>query len=466
MNVTFISKAGIISLATLVFLLPSCSQDSLESITAQEEVPNEEDVITAVFAGSETRTSYSNNAGTNFSWDDGDEIRLAFSNADSELSSVLSARGELTPYSDETRAMVTYDAPASGMIRNFFAVYPYDLSEIEYYGGSIYLQVTLKDTYEPGEWSSDYCPIPMYAINDEHSNKLNFQHFCGLLRVNCQNVPIGTSKLIVRPRNSSDNLSGVLQFRWDNSVSDWWYSGLYDGKNTISYKLSEAVSGPSQSFVINIPLNVFTSSATSRTYGFLEVVALDESDNQVGLQLFDMGTPLEPGQGCHGTVDFSSLAQQSFTILLGGTSNQTSVSTSSTSLTSAFVRENSLFRVSSGTLYRYKTAQNESITLTPGTSTQNSNSAYLDLSLANAYQYKGPLTIRLTCESEGESVVRLLSNTTSGYGSEGTTVKSSDGLSTIEFSYTSTETNLSSIRIVVPQQTSSLKIYSIEVVLN
>jgi len=443
--------SGAVAITALFFV--NCTHEDVGDTTSSE--------LVAIYSP-DTRTSYSYNAGTNFAWDNDDKIRLAFSNSAGDLSSLLDAMGNLEPYTDRTRAKVTYSVPASGMKRNFFATYPYDRTEFEYAYEDIYLQVTLNDTFEPGDWSTDFCPIPMFAINNEESNSLLFEHLCGLLRVNCQNVPARTKKLKISSLNSN-SLAGIMQFVWLNTSQDWYFDGIYHTGNDIQFKLADAISSPC-SIVLNVPVNVFSESAVSRNYGVLKVTALDASDNQLGSRYFDMGVALGAGQGCMRTIDFASTTTCSFSLNLGGTLEQDTRQTSGNSSIADFIRNESLVFIEEGSLVNYTAKRNQYITLCPGIYTYDSNAAILQLKFNTEYQYKGPLTIKVRCESEGTSTLRILTNAYSGVGTGGTNVSSADGITTIEANYDTTYSTLDRLRLVVPGTKSNLKIYSIEIV--
>ena len=254
------------------------------------ENPNDtgEAELTAIYSPDETRTSYSDNTGTNFSWDVGDNIGIMLS----DRSVVL---GTLTPYNDPTRAKVTY----TGGTRAFHAIYPREsfrdelgFVENNYSGENAYF-IRYKNEYDASDYS---VPLPMYAENTDGNNKLLFRHLCGLLRITCKNVPSGTKYLTVTS-NSGTKLTGDIPFLYEYGDSYTAYSsGAINPGNEIDYSVSSSANLSELKINVPVPLS----------YTSFKITAKDATKNIIKQLLIDYAPISSPrGKGYHAVIDFN-----------------------------------------------------------------------------------------------------------------------------------------------------------------
>lgn len=145
-------------------------------------------VLTARIEGAVTKTSYDSIEGK-FAWTEGDEIALHYTT------------GGYTTYAvNPTDGSVNAAATATNY-RNYYAIYPATAAVADNYGNPT-LQVTLPNSYDitdivAGNQTADFSPVPMVAVNDANNSFLDFYHAGGLLRINCQGVPVGTKTIKV-----------------------------------------------------------------------------------------------------------------------------------------------------------------------------------------------------------------------------------------------------------------------------
>lgn len=282
----------------LLLLIGSAVVLAFSSCTRENPVDSGNTELTAIYSQGETRTSYSDNNGTNFSWDTGDEIAILLNDR-----SVVT--GTLTPYDDPTRAKVTYP----GGTRAYYAFYPKECLKTELgftYEGEEAYYIHYPDEYEASDY---YAPLPMYAENDNASLKLLFEHLCSLLRITCHNIPSEAAYLKVTV-SSRDKLTGnvpMLPDYKDYGEYFTYWSGVQNPGQEILFTLPPSVNRSELN--LNVPLPF--------SYENFKIYAYDSNDVILKELLLDY-PEISKGynNGYHATIDFDD---PYFEIVFGGT---------------------------------------------------------------------------------------------------------------------------------------------------
>lgn len=276
--------------AFALLLLAACTRENPADTGSAE--------LIATFADAATRTSYSYNAGTNFSWDDGDQIAILTTGDD-----ILT--GTLTPYTDRTRAKVTLSEEGT---RGKIAFYPFDrYVDWEFMSGSFSTLVfTLQDEYDISSESAEWSPLPLYAVNNDSDNKLLFRHLCALLRINCVNVPINTKYIKVSLNDDDRDLTGKVYDILDFSdYSTVIYNVTLPGKEVV-YQISSAPIASANTFTLNVPL---VTDYYGKSYDSFTITSLqsDKTTKTAEKQLNASISEAHPGDGYMANVDFTPL---------------------------------------------------------------------------------------------------------------------------------------------------------------
>lgn len=240
-------------LTTAVLLTTGCARE--ESSTPAIET----DTLFARIEGAyATRTSIDDEEGK-FSWADGDELAIHYSNGSYGTYQINPANG----------SFVT--ATPSGVIRDKFAVYP-AASAVSAYPGNP-LRVSFPASYDISDKLDEpfFAPLPMVAVNDEASNDLDFYHVGGIVRLKLE-AP------------SSAHRAEVV---FDKAVTGEFEVTFVSGKpvvsagdptssnETVSYFLAgtgASVGERTSPIVLNVPI-------PCGTYGSVSIKTYDTSDN-------------------------------------------------------------------------------------------------------------------------------------------------------------------------------------------
>jgi len=226
----------------------------------------------------------------NFAWDTGDHIAILTSDGQSHDVA-------LPPYLvDHSRAKVEWNS--SNGTRADFAFYPneyYDRFTTNSGGYNIYYN--LPSYYDLTDKSGDWSPLPLYAENDDESNLLSFRHICALMRINCNNIPVGTQ--YIRVSHGSEIWGSGLIADCDFSTEKVGHLGDSDH---IDYKIANsALSSRASNVVLNVPLPASNDAGVDASYSSFTVSALG-SDQATDIQDVNLAanlTNVQPGQGFH-----------------------------------------------------------------------------------------------------------------------------------------------------------------------
>lgn len=240
-------------LTTAVLLTTGCARE--ESSTPAIET----DTLFARIEGAyATRTSIDDEEGK-FSWADGDELAIHYSNGSYGTYQINPANG----------SFVT--ATPSGVIRDKFAVYP-AASAVSAFPGNP-LKVSFPASYDISDKLDEpfFAPLPMVAVNDEASNDLDFYHVGGIVR------------LKLDPASTAHRADVVF----DKAVTGEFEVTFVSGKpvvsagdptssnETVSYFLAgtgASVGERTSPIVLNVPI-------PCGTYGSVSIKTYDTSDN-------------------------------------------------------------------------------------------------------------------------------------------------------------------------------------------
>lgn len=313
---------NLVKYGSLVFLLlAACTRENPVEPEAMVETenPGVAGTLTAIYSPG-TRTSYSNSTGVNFSWDAADESIAIMLDDRSTVTGALTRDSE-----DYTRATVAYTLP-SGKTRAFEAFYPessFDSAETNGSKEGRYIvfpnEYTISDIVAgngSGSNGRSYntCNIPMYAVNTEGNDQLLFRHYGDLLRITCNNVPIGTTKIGV---SGSSTIAGMFLYSYTSGS----YEGLvYEGvagseSDQILYTVSGGTNGLSSEvdgIVLNVPLPLRGCDyhpANMQNNGF-KVTVYDKDNKILRQELLDwysVSAQSLPGHGYHRTVSLTEV---------------------------------------------------------------------------------------------------------------------------------------------------------------
>lgn len=298
-----------LTLSLALLLLPACTRENPVTPLGPEPEPEAEVdagtgtpvVLTAIYSP-ETRTSYSNDEENNFSWDEGDEIAVYTSD-----NGFL--KGTLELSTDPARATVTLQGSGT---RSGIAFYPCpsDMSNIGNLSCSVsgteYILYYDQPTYYDITGKSDnWSPLPLYAMNDG-SITLAFKHICAMLRLECNNLPIGTQYIQVYLSTNAPIWGNHIGVNFDtNGVLVPWSNG---DSNYITYKITiSPLSAVESGFILNIPLSASNYSGQTASYSSFTISALGSDQSTVisSTVLNANLTSVQPGQGFHKTVSFN-----------------------------------------------------------------------------------------------------------------------------------------------------------------
>lgn len=290
--------------AVVLLLLGACT-------VKEEPTDPEEFGLTAIYSP-DTRTSYSNVSGTNFSWDaQGESIAIMYDDHSSVQSALLRYDN------DHTRAKVDFTGDDSR--RDFEAIYPYSMldgpdpvygwadSPHEFRVINYPLVHNIADIVSgngSGNNGRSYftCALPMYAVNQAGVKKLFFKHFGDLLRITCNNVPAGTKEICV---SANYDLGGKATYYYDSSSTPIYFNyhttqnGGYVRFTVSDATLTNEVNG----IVLNVPL----PKLGYNTEGF-KVTAVDGSGTILRQTLLDwsnISSTIIPGNGYHRSVSLT-----------------------------------------------------------------------------------------------------------------------------------------------------------------
>ena len=295
-----INHFGIYGAIVLSLLFVGCSHENMDNSEREE--------LTALFSP-ETRTSYAYQEGTNFSWDQGDEITI--------LTTGGVYKGKLHPYSDyPTRARVEVvngsgeEINVTSITREKVAFYPYGLyGGIYDYVGGYFLTMVLPEDYDLADKGAEWSPLPLYAQNNNSVYTLHFRHLCALSRIECSSIPAGTEYLSVSVNNATGGVAGTITMDVDFATETIGTSPggeliiTQDWKNKVFYHLPSGAS----SATLNVPLIASNYSGRVLSYGSFTVTALS-GDKLTELGSVDVAcsiTQAQPGDGYRYTVDFN-----------------------------------------------------------------------------------------------------------------------------------------------------------------
>lgn len=232
----------IILAAAALVALAGCSREPLA------EEPGIQVLDAEIVSEAGTRTTYDGTTGA-FAWEIGDEMALFLTKGDPatyklqnvEIKTASASTGRFV-YSKET-----------GWTRTGYAVYPKSLVTDASWNGTT-LTVTLPTSYP----ASATTRLPLVADNGggETSN-LTFYPICGLLRIQCENIPSGVTSLTVTVAGGS-NITGDHPVAFNSSIPS--INAVVGTANTVTFS---SVSGSSATLNLPLPCGTYTGVTVS-----------------------------------------------------------------------------------------------------------------------------------------------------------------------------------------------------------
>lgn len=261
----FMKKVLYIAAAALL-LAPAC----------QRENALPDGILTARLADEAdgTRTSYDGDISVgNFSWNDGDEIALHYTDGKYHIS-------RITPVAADPKTGTFLCSTTSSVQRNYFAVYPASVVDASNYGNST-LNIVLPASYNIiGTLASDISLAPMVADNATDSDELDFYHVGGLLRITMHDIPEATQRIRVIFDKKVNGTFAVSDPGTDHpSISNATASG---GNNIVTFTVAETAMGSTSTpIVMNVPV-------PCGTYGKVDVEMLDKNGASLSSMAFEI----------------------------------------------------------------------------------------------------------------------------------------------------------------------------------
>ena len=160
--------------------------------------------------------------------------------------------------------------------RDFFAVYPASIADEENYGDGE-LKVNLPAEYEiDPAGMADWSPTPMVAVNDPAVETLTFKHIGGLLRLTLNDVSPATETITV---SLGKRLTGSFTVHDPGTAVP--YIETDDTEDEVSFRLTEALGGYTDGFILNVPVptGTYTSLKVKAKNAVGEVVYSYEDTN-------------------------------------------------------------------------------------------------------------------------------------------------------------------------------------------
>ena len=237
------NKPNYILFLALAVMLCACKR---------EESLRQESLTARVESAALTKTSYdSDDAVGEFTWTDGDELALCFSDGTYTTAAIEdTATGELKATSTATR------------YRDYYAVYPASAADAANYGNPT-LKVKLPDSYDisdivSGSLPADFSPCPMVAFNDEGNSLLAFYHVGGLLRITLLSIyPDAVRVRVVFPTDISGSYAVTAPGTQEPTISTAGNASA----NTVLFTLAGGAEvGQSKPIVLNLPVPCGTYS--------------------------------------------------------------------------------------------------------------------------------------------------------------------------------------------------------------
>lgn len=231
----------IILAGAALLALAGCSREPLA------DEPGTQVLSAEIVDDAATRTTYSSATGA-FAWEIGDEMALFQSKGSPatykfqtvKISAIDSGVGKCV-YSKETN-----------WIRTGYAVYPASLVTASSWDGSA-LTLTLPASYD----ASESTKLPLVAVNS--GNTLAFKAACGLLRIQCDNIPSGVTSLTVTV-NGNNSITGTYSVSGLGTATPKINAAAGSAKS-----VTFAVSGTSAT--LNLPLPCGSYSGVTVTAG-------------------------------------------------------------------------------------------------------------------------------------------------------------------------------------------------------
>ncbi|MBR0041679.1 MAG: hypothetical protein IJP36_01630, partial [Bacteroides sp.] len=243
-------KKLFLSVASLLLLLGSCTQNEVEEIALSKK----QNVVVATIEGQKTRLSvdYDDTANQfNLSWSTGDAFKVF---------------GGVNPVEytwsqgDEFTTTTTPEDPT-------YAVYP-SSANLSINGTTV--SMTLSATPSVANIN-----LPMWA-DASNGNAFSFKHLAAALQFKLNQIPEGYNKLIVEASNA---ISGSFTAKLDDETPILESTSTDDADEKVTVSFEAATSGTKdQDFYIPLPVGTYTSLAVSVSNG-TETKALKSWEN-------------------------------------------------------------------------------------------------------------------------------------------------------------------------------------------